>query len=86
MTNLKLNQKFRRITASKYTNDAPIHRHIVMNPMHQEMQREERRPIGQQVINMEQEAMKGVLECRPDDVSCEEAHYSLSDGLGRNGK
>src|ERR1700733_15119420 len=33
---------------------------------------------------MEQEAMKCVLEYRPDNVSYEEAHYSLSDGLRRN--
>jgi hypothetical protein len=48
------------------------------------MQREERRPIWQPVIDVEQEPMERILQYRPDDVSNEEAHHSLSDGLRWN--
>lgn len=52
--------------------------------MHQEMQREELRPIRQPVVNVEQEPMECIFQYRPDDISNEETHHSLSDRIWRN--
>jgi hypothetical protein len=61
ITNLKLTQRFRGQQPQKDAEDAPIHRHVVMYTVHQEMQCEERRPIGQPIIDMEQEPVECIL-------------------------
>jgi hypothetical protein len=53
----------------------------MMYAVHQEMQREEQRPIRQHFINMEQKAMESILQHRPNDVPNEKAHHRLGDGL-----
>jgi hypothetical protein len=49
-----------------------VHRQIVVDPMRQEMQRQENRSIRQQAIDMEQEPMEAVFQQGPDHVSQEE--------------
>jgi hypothetical protein len=55
-----------------------------MDAMQQKMQRQERRPIGEQLIDMEQKSMERVFQYRPDDVSNEETHHGLSDRIRRD--
>lgn len=46
----------------------------MVNTMHQEMQGQEHRRVGQPLIDVEEEPMQGVLEERPDDVADKETY------------
>jgi len=52
-----------------------------MNAVHQEMQHEEERSIGEQTINVEDKSMKEVLQKRPNDIANEETHESFGVGF-----
>ena len=54
-----------------------------MNTVHQEVQHEEQRSVGEQSINVEDESMKEVLQKRPNDIAHEETHESF--GIGFRG-
>jgi len=74
---------------SRWHNQAePIHRKIMVNPMHQEMERQKDGLIREPLIDVEQKPVHAVLEHCPNDVSDEETQYRLDprvDGDGRDG-
>lgn len=56
-----------------------------MHAMGQEMQQDEHGLIGEVVVEVEEEAVEGVLEDGPDEVAEEEACEGLGPGVERDG-
>lgn len=53
----------------------------MMHAMHQEVQKDSDRMVGEIVVDVEQEPVQGVLQDRPDDVPGEEAQHGLGYGV-----
>ena len=58
----------------------------MVNPVQQEMERQEHGLVGEVVVDVEQEAVERVLEDGPYDVADEEARAGLDVGVGREGE
>jgi hypothetical protein len=54
--------------------------------MHQEMQGDEHRCVGQNLINMEQEPMQSVFQQGPDHIAKEETGNCFCIRLARDGR
>lgn len=50
----------------------------MVDAVEQEVQHEEERPIGQSLLDVEQETVQGVLEQGPDEVAEEETRHGAS--------
>lgn len=85
MTSLNLpNYIMSKSVQSKEKLNIPIHRHVMVDAVQQEMQHEENWAIGQPIVNMKQEPVQTVLEYGPDYVAREEAQHSLDDCVHGN--
>ena len=62
-----------------------VHGHVMMNAVHQEMQREHGHVVREVIVEVEEEAVQGILQDSPDKVTEEEACRGLSNRGGGNG-
>ena len=63
--------------ASQYVS-SPVHGHVVVDTVHQEVQGKEERCIGEHLVDVEEEAMEDILQERPDEVTEEGGRLSLT--------
>jgi len=64
----------------------PIHRKIMVNSVHQKMERQKDGLIREPLIDVEQKPMHAVLQHCPNDVSDEETCHRLEPRVGRDGR
>jgi hypothetical protein len=62
---------------------SPVHRHVMMDTMKEEMQHQEERSIRKQAIQVEQETVKSVFQDGPSKVAEEEGGSHFRNGFSR---
>ncbi len=64
-------------TGSMGRYNVPVHREIMVDSMHQEVESEERRCVWKNFIDVEQKPVQGVFQQCPDEIAKEETEHRL---------